>query len=332
MIKSHKVNRSRSKYKFLTLVAVGALILPTAVFAAYNDVSLSSPGLITVGGVNLKIGPDAGTIERITVNTSSLEVVMLANSALDITSSDRRTLTFSGLGTTETSSSCDSSQSRYSLGNPAGGSSATITITVDAGVCTGVSGGGVATGVTGGGGGGSPYVASPVATTTGATTTLATTQIAAAVQAVPAPMATPSVSVSGLSITQIEAIISLLQSFNADQSVIDNVRASLAGGTTVSSASTGVGAAKGYVFAKALKTGSNNTDVKKLQLILNSDPDTKITASGAGSPGRETNYYGSLTRKAVEKFQMKYGIAKSGDQGYGTVGPKTRVKLNELAK
>ena len=129
----------------------------------------------------------------------------------------------------------------------------------------------------------------------------------------------------------------MLQSFNADQSVIDKVKLSLSGvakttSSPVSGKIMGIGAAQGYVFAKSLKTGSTNADVKMLQLILNSSSDTQIASSGAGSPGNETNYYGSLTRKAVEKFQVKYGIAKSGDQGYGTVGPMTRAKLNELSK
>ncbi|TSC67534.1 MAG: hypothetical protein CEO19_181 [Parcubacteria group bacterium Gr01-1014_73] len=318
-----------SKHALIVLVAI-AFSAANFSYAAYNDVSMSSPGQVTVSGVNLKIGPDLGIIERITVNSASLVVVLLANSILDITSSDRRTLTFSGLGTTETSSSCDSSQSRYSFSNPAGGSSATITITVDAGVCTGVSGGGVVVGVTGGGsggGGGGGAIVVAVVTTTATTTPTTTTTLAQS--QTPAITTTP---VSGLSVTQINAIISLLQSFGADQSVINNVRTSLEGGGVVAGGSTGVGAAKGYTFTKPLKTGSNNTGVKQLQLILNSSPDTKIAVSGAGSPGNETNYYGSLTRKAVEKFQVKYGIAKSGDQGYGTVGPKTRAKLNELAK
>ena len=148
---------------------------------------------------------------------------------------------------------------------------------------------------------------------------------------------TTPIYASGLSSTQVNAIIALLQSFNADQSVIDKVKMSLSGavkttGSSVSGGTTGIGIAKGYVFAKSLKTGNTNTDVKMLQLILNSSSDTQISASGAGSPGNETNYYGSLTRKAGEKFQVKYGIAKSGEPGYGTVGPMTRAKLNELAK
>ncbi|MDP3989093.1 MAG: hypothetical protein Q8P93_02570, partial [bacterium] len=44
----------------------------------------------------------------------------------------------------------------------------------------------------------------------------------------------------------------------------------------------------------------------------------------------ETNFFGNLTKKAVEKFQVKYSIAGPGDSGYGFVGPKTRAKLNEV--
>ncbi|MDP2676969.1 MAG: hypothetical protein Q8O83_04795, partial [bacterium] len=44
----------------------------------------------------------------------------------------------------------------------------------------------------------------------------------------------------------------------------------------------------------------------------------------------ETNFFGSLTEKAVQKFQKKYGVALEGDPGFGFVGPKTRVKLQEV--
>jgi len=43
-----------------------------------------------------------------------------------------------------------------------------------------------------------------------------------------------------------------------------------------------------------------------------------------------TGYFGSVTKKSVQAFQDKYGIAGPGDAGYGRVGPKTRAKLNEL--
>ena len=84
-------------------------------------------------------------------------------------------------------------------------------------------------------------------------------------------------------------------------------------------------------FNRSLSTGSSHSDVVRLQKLLNSDPDTRVSASGAGSPGKETNFFGSLTKKAVQKFQMKYGVVKSSsDPGYGLVGPKTRAKLSEV--
>ncbi len=86
------------------------------------------------------------------------------------------------------------------------------------------------------------------------------------------------------------------------------------------------------VFIRLLSKGTVGDDVKNLQKILNKDPETKIASEGVGSPGNEGTTYGSLTEKAVQKFQVKYGIANPGDSGYGTVGPKTRTKLNELAK
>ncbi|MDO8555509.1 MAG: peptidoglycan-binding protein [bacterium] len=84
-------------------------------------------------------------------------------------------------------------------------------------------------------------------------------------------------------------------------------------------------------FTRALKVKMIGSDVKLLQQVLNSDSDTRVAKSGAGSPGSETNYFGTQTGNAVKKFQEKYKIAKKGVPGYGLVGPKTRAKLEELA-
>lgn len=87
------------------------------------------------------------------------------------------------------------------------------------------------------------------------------------------------------------------------------------------------------IFTKTLRFGMQNDDVKKLQQLLNSDPDTKLAESGLGSPENETSYFGRLTRDAVRKFQKKYNIVSVGNErttGYGLVGPKTRTKFNEL--
>ncbi|MBI2054561.1 MAG: peptidoglycan-binding protein [Candidatus Sungbacteria bacterium] len=61
----------------------------------------------------------------------------------------------------------------------------------------------------------------------------------------------------------------------------------------------------------------NNADVRRMQEIMRDE--------GVYS-GPITGNFFSLTREAVKKFQEKYGL----DQ-VGTVGPKTRAKLNEVA-
>lgn len=87
------------------------------------------------------------------------------------------------------------------------------------------------------------------------------------------------------------------------------------------------------VFSRNLKTGTVLSDVKRLQQLLNADPDTKVAESGLGSSGKETEYFGPATKEALKKFQKKYGIISSGDEtatGYGALGPKTRAKLAEI--
>ncbi len=83
-------------------------------------------------------------------------------------------------------------------------------------------------------------------------------------------------------------------------------------------------------ITRALAVGSTGADVKTLQRILNLATDTRVAASGVGSSGRESTTFGPATLVALKKFQVKYGIAKAGVVGYGSVGPKTRAKLNEL--
>jgi T5SS/PEP-CTERM-associated repeat protein len=87
-------------------------------------------------------------------------------------------------------------------------------------------------------------------------------------------------------------------------------------------------------FTKYLQYRQTNADIKRLQIFLNSDPDTKIANSGVGSPGKETNYFGLLTYKAVIKFQEKYAkdilLPWGLKKGTGYVGKTTLLKINEL--
>jgi len=82
----------------------------------------------------------------------------------------------------------------------------------------------------------------------------------------------------------------------------------------------------GVTFTRNLSLGASGSDVKCLQAILNQSADTQVAASGAGSPGNETTYFGSLTQAAVVKFQTKNAISPAA----GYVGPITRAKLNDI--
>lgn len=85
---------------------------------------------------------------------------------------------------------------------------------------------------------------------------------------------------------------------------------------------------------RSLKLGSYGADVKELQQILNSDPETEIAQTGVGSKGQETQYFGLLTKNAVIRLQNKYKddiLTPVGlNFGTGMVGPMTLAKIKTL--
>lgn len=148
----------------------------------------------------------------------------------------------------------------------------------------------------GGGGGGSSTPAAP---------------------AVPAAPASPSARITS---AQVSAIVALLASFNADNTVIANVQAALSGATAG-----GASATHGFVtslFVRSLGSGATGEDVKALQMFLNSHG-YPVAASGPGSPGNETAAFGPLTRAAVVEYQKARGITPA----IGFFGPLTRAAV-----
>jgi len=91
--------------------------------------------------------------------------------------------------------------------------------------------------------------------------------------------------------------------------------------------------AKLSAIKKPVTVVAKGADVLNLQKFLNSHG-FLVSAKGNGSPGHESNYYGTATARAVAKFQQKYakdiltpyGLTK----GTGIVGPTTLKKINAL--
>lgn len=78
------------------------------------------------------------------------------------------------------------------------------------------------------------------------------------------------------------------------------------------------------IFTKPLSFGMTSSDVRRLQTLLATKPEIY-------PKGLITGYFGLLTKKAVQDFQLNYGVVTSkSDSGFGYVGSKTRAKLQEV--
>ena len=137
--------------------------------------------------------------------------------------------------------------------------------------------------------------------------TIITTILALALVATVAPATTQATTIDDL-LAQISALQAQL--------------VALQGGSTP--VPTGIVACSGVTFTRDLTVGATGSDVKCLQTLLNANGYT-LAATGAGSPGMETSYFGPATLGAVKSFQAAKGWTPANQ-----VGPLTRAALNAL--
>jgi peptidoglycan hydrolase-like protein with peptidoglycan-binding domain len=82
-----------------------------------------------------------------------------------------------------------------------------------------------------------------------------------------------------------------------------------------------------FTFSRNLKIGIKGDDVKKLQIFLNNNGFI-LVSNGPGSPGNETDRFGSLTKNALKRFQEAFRaniLTPAGiSSATGYFGPVTR--------
>lgn len=288
--------------KILAVASTITLLIPVFAFAAYNDVTLTTDTVLTVNGITLNVSGSSAAIESITVNASDFSVTLPSGSNFQVTAPGLEW--FSASTRTGLSKEiCNSTQSL--LGYAPVNTSVTVTITPSTTLCS-------STGSGSSGGGSTAVSAAPATPATPAIVT------APVVPATPATPIAPAKSVSGLSAPQIQAILDVLASFDADAATVASVKASLEGiATTGSVTSTAV-----RVFKSNLTTGSLGSEVKALQEFLNTHGYT-VATSGPGSPGNETTRFGAATKAALIKYQKAKGITPAA----GYFGAKTRAAV-----
>lgn len=116
---------------------------------------------------------------------------------------------------------------------------------------------------------------------------------------------------SSLTSTQISAIIGLLQSFGADQSVIANVQTALGAGPVPNASCVNLS----YNLYSGSTDANTNGDVTRLQQFLGLNP---------------TGYFGPMTEQAVQNWQSSHSVVSSGSPdttGFGYVGTRTRAAM-----
>ncbi len=273
-------------------IVVALSIVPSLAFAAASDVSMDTTVVLNIGDITVDVSGATAVVESITVDASTFSFNLQSGSSIEVTAPGRNVLNVDTT-TDRTTNICSGAQSvlKYT-----GTAARTVTVTPSTTLCSSF---------------GSGHSSSS------SSATPATPAVPAVVPAIPA---TPA---SGLSAPQIQSILDVLASFDADAATIASVRAALSGTGSITTTTGSVTSTAVRVFKANLTTGSLGSEVKMLQEFLNAHG-YPVTASGPGSSGNETTQFGSATRAALVKYQKAKGITPA----VGYFGAKTRASIN----
>lgn len=272
--------------KFLLSSSVAALLLPAFALAAFNDVTLTTNAILSVGGISVTVTGSPTVIESIIVSADSFAATFQNSSNMRVHSPAGTKLTTNAQGPYIVSNTCTASGGADLELAPT--SASTITVTPSTASCASGSSGAPISGGGGGGGGGGGTI-TPVTPVTPTT---------------PAPVVVTTPAAGGDKAALITALTAQLNSLLAQIAVLTGKPVAVSAGVS---------------FSRDLKLGSSGADVKALQVYLNTHGFV-IAAKGAGSTGNETTKFGGLTKAALIKFQKAKGITPAA----GYFGAKTR--------
>jgi len=297
------------------------LVLPSiakADVSGHDNATFDADTQLYLSGLGLYLTVSSGSeVNEIAIGANQLTVKLLQGSFITITSPDKKILTNDLVTTT-----CGTSNSSLTISTSttSGFTSVDALTITPSGDCTpGTSGGG------GGGGGGATTAAEAVTEEETTTEEVAEEEVVEEEAATEEEQPAEEVPVSQMTIEQLREKIVEIQ---AKIQMLLVELAKLRGETGIA------GIPSTFSFTRNLQLGITGEDVKYLQIVLNSDPDTQLASTGVGSPGNETTYFGPITKSAVIKFQEKYAkevLAPWGfTAGTGYVAKTTRAKLNSL--
>lgn len=318
--------------KYLFLLFSTIFLLPSLVLGAFNDVTLTTSTNISVGGYTLNITGSSAVVQSIVINTSSFSVTLSSGSSIQITSPTYQQLSVD-VGTFTTSNTCITNSSVLTLSSS--GPSGTVVVTPQVTICSTPAPSG---GSGGGGGFSAPYPTVPIGgfTVTADTTNAQNktilhfgfgndiTKISISDNA----NFTPSTYINATSSvewTVPSTKVIFVKFCNQYSKCSNTLSVQMNAGITTPIVS------GGYKFYKNLSYRMTNSDVKELQKYLNTHGFV-LAQAGVGSPNNETNYFGSLTKIALIKFQESHAseilVPNKLTKGTGYFGPSTRAFVN----